>query len=67
MTELEDIIINKTESIRRNLIEENDEITIYDFNDYMYVLNVGLKTDYFAHLPVNDFRAVVTGIEVNYK
>lgn len=60
-------LISKTESIRRNLIEENDEITIYDFSDFMYVLNVGLKTDYFGHLPANDFRSVVTGIEVNYK
>jgi len=59
-------LISKTESIRRNLMDENDETTIYDFNDFMYVLNVGLKTDYFNHLQTNDFRSVVTGIEVNY-
>jgi hypothetical protein len=59
-------LIAKTESIRRNLLEKNDESIIYDFADFMHVLNVGLKTDYFKHLQLNDFRSVVTGIEVNY-
>ena len=32
----------------------------------MYVLDVGLQTDYFEALPLCDFNAVLTGIEFNY-
>lgn len=42
------------------------EPIIYDFAAFMYVLDVGLQTDYFEALPFCDFNSVVTGIEFNY-
>lgn len=60
-------LICKTESIRRNLLDNLGESTIYNFDDFMYVLNVGLKTDYFGNLPLNDFNSVLMGIEVNFQ
>jgi len=60
-------LICKTDSIRKNLIENNGDSVIYDFGDFMYVLDVGLKTEYFSHLVTNDFNSVLQGIEVNYK
>jgi hypothetical protein len=60
-------LVAKTDSIRSNLLENKGEPTIYDFEDFMYVLDVGLKTEYFRHLPRNDFNSVLQGIEVNYQ
>jgi hypothetical protein len=59
-------LIAKTESIRRNILSNNSELVIYNFEDFMYVLDVGLRTDYFQTLPYCDFNAVLTGIEFNY-
>ena len=36
------------------------------FAAFMFVLDVGLGTDYFEKLPSCDFTSVVTGIEFNY-
>jgi hypothetical protein len=60
-------LICKTDSIRKNLVENKGESIIYSFEDFMYVLDVGLKTEYFGHLVSNDFNSVLQGIEVNYK
>ena len=59
-------LLCKTESIRKNLVENKGETVIYSFEDFMYVLNIGLRTEYFEHLIENDFNSVVTGIEFNY-
>lgn len=59
-------LINKTASIRKNLLENTGQSVIYDFGDFMYVLDTGLKTDYFSHLTSNDYNSVVQGIEMNY-
>lgn len=58
-------LLNKTESIRRNLLEGFGE-PLYDFALYMFVLDLGLKTDYFGSLPENDFVQVAFGIEINF-
>jgi len=60
-------LICKTDSIRKNLVENKGESIIYSFEDFMYVLDNGLKTEYFGHLISNDFNSVLQGIEVNYK
>lgn len=52
--------------IRKNLMDNHGEPVIYDFADFMYVLDVGLETDYFGALPQYDFGAVLTGIEINF-
>lgn len=59
-------LINKTESIRKNLLENKGEPMIYSYEDFMYVLDIGLNTDYFGHLSSHDFNSVITGIEFNY-
>ena len=59
-------LIAKTESIRKNIMDNKGEPIIYDFAAFMYVLDVGLRTDYFEALPSCDFNSVVTGIEFNY-
>lgn len=58
-------LLNKTESIRRNLIEGFGE-PLYDFFLFMFVLDTGLSTDYFESLPENDFAQVAAGIEINF-
>ncbi len=60
-------LICKTESIRKNLTSMGGEPQIYDFKDFMHVLDVGLKTNYFKHLPTLDFNSVLYGIEINYQ
>jgi hypothetical protein len=60
-------LICKTESIRKNILENNGESVIYNFDDFMFVLDVGLNTDYFEHLPSSDFSSVIDGIEINYE
>ena len=59
-------LIAKTDSIRKNLMDNHGEPVIYDFADFMYVLDVGFETDYFGALPQYDFGAVLTGIEINF-
>jgi len=58
-------LINKTASIRKNLIENFGE-PFYNFDAFMRVLDTGLKTDYFQGLNENDFPSVIRGIELNY-
>lgn len=58
-------LINKTDSIRRNIIDGVGE-PLYSFGAFMLVLDTGLRTEYFGHLPNNDFDQVVSGIECNY-
>lgn len=58
-------LINKTNSIRNNILENHGEPVIYHFDDFMFVLDTGFKTDYFTALSENDFNAVLTGIEFN--
>ena len=61
-------LICKTDNIKKNLTENDDKIPIiYDFYDFMHVLDTGLDTEYFKNLPMDDFSSVVTGIEINYK
>lgn len=58
-------LINKTDSIRQNLLDGIGE-PLYDFGDFMLVLDTGLSTEYFESLPENDFAQVVSGIECNF-
>lgn len=60
-------LICKTASIRKNIVENHGEPIVYDFNDYMHVLDVGFNTDYFeTNIPQNEFKLVLTGIEMNH-
>ena len=59
-------LLCKTESIRKNLIDINDDPEIYNFEDFMFVLDTGFKTDLFGRIQSNDFNAVINGIEFNH-
>jgi hypothetical protein len=59
-------LLAKTESIRKNLVDNTGQSVIYDFEYFMDVLDTGLKTEYFGHLPLHDYHSVVQGIEMNY-
>ena len=58
-------LISKTESIRKNLVDGIGE-PLYDFFLFMFVLDTGLRTDYFETLPENDFAQVASGIDINF-
>jgi len=58
-------LINKTESIRKNLVDGIGE-PLYDFFLFMFVLDTGLRTDFFEVLPENDFVQVASGIDINF-
>ena len=58
-------LISKTESIRKNLVDGIGE-PLYDFFLFMYVLDTGLRTDFFEALPENDFVQVASGIDINF-
>ncbi len=59
-------LINKTESIRKNILDNRGEPMIYDFTEFMNVLDKGFKTDYFGHLTKDDFDSVLKGIDVQF-
>lgn len=58
-------LISKTESIRKNLVDGVGE-PFYDFFLFMFVLDTGLRTDFFEALPENDFVQVASGIDINF-
>lgn len=58
-------LISKTESIRKNLVDGIGE-QLYDFLSFMFVLDTGLRTDFFETLPENDFVQVASGIDINF-
>lgn len=58
-------LISKTESIRKNLLEGFGE-PLYEFSSFMFVLDTGLRTEFFKNLPENDFAQVVSGIDINF-
>ncbi len=62
-----DCLIAKTDRVRRNLLRIDGAPLLYNFEDFMYVLDEGLQTDYFQHLPYGDFNSVLQGIEINFR
>lgn len=59
-------LISKTDNIRKNLLGLDGAPVFYSFDDFMFVLDTGLETDYFSRIPDMDFNAVVQGIDFNY-
>lgn len=60
-------LIEKTGSIRDNLLKKFDEPVIYDFFLYQTVLNTGLNTDEFYDIAELDFDGILNRIEKFYK
>ncbi|MFC0049339.1 hypothetical protein [Rheinheimera tilapiae] len=59
-------LINKVESIRKNTINNQGEPIIYDFKEFMSILDIGFKTSYFCNLKEDDFESILKGIEVQF-
>ncbi|MCD7806974.1 MAG: restriction endonuclease, partial [Lachnospiraceae bacterium] len=60
-------LIAKTESIRKNLIHNEKEPVIYNFNSYLKVLNCGFQTDEFNEVHEMDFNEILKKIEKHYE
>lgn len=60
------MLIAKTDRIKKNICREDNAPLFYDFQDFMFVLDTGLSTDYFESLQNGDYNAVLKGIEMNY-
>lgn len=58
-------LISKAGKIRENLFGE-EKNKIYDFDDYIYVLNTGLKTDIFKNIKELDFSEIIRKIDYFY-
>lgn len=59
-------LIAKTDNIRRNLLGIDGAPILYNFDDFMFVLDKGLDTEYFSSVADCDFNAVLQGIEMNF-
>lgn len=59
-------LIAKTAKIKENLMSE-ELPTIYSFDDYIYVLNIGLDTDEFDKIKKMDFDSILRLIEEFYE
>lgn len=60
------LLIAKTDRIRKNILRQDNAPLMYRFQDFMFVLDTGLSTDYFEGLIDGDYDAVLKGIEINY-
>lgn len=58
-------LVAKHSKIYENLTSESEE-KFYDFEDYKYVLNTGLETDYFTDIEDLDFSSVIDKIDYFY-
>lgn len=56
-------LIAKTDSIKKNLTNNQGEPTIYSFECLAHVLDVGFNTDEFKEIVTYDFNAVLNKIE----
>lgn len=58
-------LVSKAGKIRENLLGE-EKNKIYDFDDYIHVLNTGLKTDIFKNIKELDFSEIIRKIDYFY-
>lgn len=58
-------LVAKHSKIYENLISESEE-KFYNFEDYKYVLNIGLETDEFTNIKELDFSSVMDKIDYFY-
>lgn len=57
-------LISKTDSIKRNILENHTTPVIYSFDYFIHVLTVGLEKPQFEGIAENDFEGVLNQIEV---
>lgn len=56
----------KSESIRKNIIDQVGTPGFYSFGKFMFMLDEGFSCDYFEHIAENDFSEVRTGINSRF-
>lgn len=61
-----DCLLSKNETIRKNVLNGFGPAGFYSFDKFAFALDVGLETDYFSHLPQNDFTSVRSGIDSHF-
>ena len=59
------LLLSKADRIKENILSETVE-TIYDFSNFIYVLNVGFDDDSVNEINDMDFIAVMNAINVHY-
>lgn len=59
------LLLSKAERIRENLTDDSQE-KIYEFSNFLYVLNVGFDSDDVTEISDMDFAAVVNAINLHY-
>ncbi len=59
-------LLAKTGSIRDNLLGDNEQPVIYDFELFLLVLGIGLDSEEFYDIQENDFDSVLNCIEKYY-
>ena len=59
------MLLSKADRIQENLTNDIIE-TIYDFSDFLFVLNVGFDNDDVLEIADMDFAAVVNAINCHY-
>lgn len=59
------LLLSKSDRIHENLISVTDE-RIYDFKNFLFVLNVGFDNDDVLEIPNMDFASVVNAINLHY-
>lgn len=60
------LLIAKTYSIKENICNEEED-SIYSFNNYMYVLHIGWDDDSVLEIAQNDFVDVLHTINMHYE
>ena len=61
-----ELLIAKTYSIKNN-IENPNEVTIYSFSDFLYVLGQGWADERVESIPNGDYSEVIHAIDLHYK
>lgn len=59
-------LLAKTNTIMENLNFTNPKDIIYSFDDYRFVLNVGLNTDKFSEIENLNFAKIIENIDIFY-
>ena len=58
-------LVSKTGTIKDNLMDDKLQ-TIYNFDAFKYVLNIGLETDKFENIVSNDFNTILQTLDLFY-
>ena len=58
-------LVAKTATIKENLTSTNS-IKIYEFNKFLFVINIGLNDDSYEKIEDGDYDGILTKLAVSY-